>query len=498
VVILATGLVSPFSISPVNGSGSTDDWDIPAGGTQTFTVSFSPNNPGDYSNTLILTSNDADEGSYQIVVQGTGTLNLPPGIISHTPAQNALDIGANSDISVTFDANMAQSSFDANTTFNVDGSISGEHLGAFSGDGTSTITFNPTNDFEVGEVVTVTLTTGLQSSGGAALADDYTFQFVVDAPYGHGQFFDSGNSLGSVSSRDVSLGDLDGDGDLDAFVANGPANKVWLNDGSGNFTDSGQNLGISYPYSYGVSLGDLDGDGDLDAFVANYVQPQANKVWTNDGSGNFTDSGQNLGSEDSYDVSLGDLDGDGDLDAFVANGGLVNKVWLNDGSGTFTDSGQNLGGSGSFGVSLGDVDGDGDLDAFVASYNQANKVWTNDGSGTFTDSGQNLGGSSSWRVSLGDLDGDGDLDAFVANYNQANKVWLNDGSGTFTDSGNSLGSSNSKGVSLGDVDGDGDLDAFVANYNPPANKVWLNDGSGNFTDSGQNLGGSSSFVQITL
>jgi hypothetical protein len=48
--------------------------------------------------------------------------------------------------------------------------------------------------------------------------------------------------------------------------------------GMGFFTDSGQSLGSSY--SYGVALGDLDGDGDLDAFVAN-ANSQANKVYEN-------------------------------------------------------------------------------------------------------------------------------------------------------------------------------------------------------------------------
>jgi len=118
-----------------------------------------------------------------------------------------------------------------------------------------------------------------------------------------------------------------------------------LNDGSGNFTDSGQILGSNK--SIGIALGDLEGDGDLDAFVANYSQ--GNRVWLNVGSGNFLDSGLSLGSNKSRSVALGDLDEDGDLDAFVANADR-NRIWLNSeyivyidltGNGTITGTGIN-------------------------------------------------------------------------------------------------------------------------------------------------------------
>ena len=61
----------------------------------------------------------------------------------------------------------------------------------------------------------------------------------IRAPSGSGVFNDSGQTLGSSWSKNVALGDLDGDGDLDAIVANdGQPQYVYLNDGLGNFSDA--------------------------------------------------------------------------------------------------------------------------------------------------------------------------------------------------------------------------------------------------------------------
>jgi hypothetical protein len=311
---------------------------------------------------------------------------------------------------------------------------------------------------------------------------------LTAAPFGSGEFVDSGQALGSNNAHAVKLGDLDGDGDLDAFIVNARRpNQILLSD-SGVLTDSGQLLGSHN--SLDAALGDLDGDGDIDAIVANAFQ--GDQVWMNEG-GVFTRSGPALGKGNSTSIELGDLDGDGDLDAFVASRREGNRVWLNDG-GQFADSGQSLGGGLSYGVSLGDLDGDGDLDAFVANVVQGNRVWLNHG-GVFADSNQSLGFASSFDVSLGDLDSDGDLDAFVANFFQGNTVWENDG-GEFSNTGQALGSLPSAAVSLSDLDADGDLDAFIAN-SFHSNRVWLNDG-GKFSDSGQSIGGSSSSEDVAI
>ena len=300
----------------------------------------------------------------------------------------------------------------------------------------------------------------------------------------------------------LDLGDVDDDGDLDIFFARGDLfgsphpNTVWLNRGGlqpgfpGTFINSGLLLGNGW--SNDVTLGDLDDDGDLDAFVVNGLYSGgANKVWINiDGLGTFVDSGLSLGNSESSECVLGDLDDDGDLDAFVVNINQPNKVWINQGgdqggtAGEFIDSGQSLGNANSTGVALGDVDDDGDLDAYVANFDQTDVVWVNDGSGNFTDSVQALANNSNFAVSLGDLDCDGDLDAFVVSTESfvfsPDTVWLNQGGdqggtpGDFVDSGQNLGGYDShEAVSLGDFDNDGDLDAICVGGD---GRVYLNNG----------------------
>ena len=227
-----------------------------------------------------------------------------------------------------------------------------------------------------------------------------------------GVFLDPITAIDSAFS--VTLGDVDGDGDLDLVAGNnfGEANRVYINDGAGSFTDSGNVLGANDTRS--VTLGDLDGDGDLDLVAGNF-NDQANRIYFNDGAGGFTDGFQILRRNNTQSVTLGDVDGDGDLDLVAGNVGEANQVFVNDGAGFFTDSGQALGVNDTASVTFGDVDGDGDLD-LVAGNNsgQANRVYLNDGAGSFTDSGQALGSRATESVTLGDVDGDGDLDLVTA------------------------------------------------------------------------------------
>lgn len=332
-------------------------------------------------------------------------------------------------------------------------------------------------------------------------------------------FSDSGQNMGNEFSSDVALGDLDGDGDADAFVSNSASeqNQVWINQGgeqggtAGIYQNSGQPL--SNLTQRGLALGDLDGDTDLDAFLVRGTATDSYQVWINQGgqqsgnAGTFQQNSFTVNDNLGALVVLGDVDGDNDLDAYIPRIFDTDQLYLNDGSGQFINSGQNLEPGDSLGAGLADLDGDNDLDVFTAVNDGANTVWLNQGGlqggteGVFQDSGQTLAGGQSLNVALGDLDNDNDIDAFVVNAAE-NKVWLNQGGsqggtpGTFQANGQLLGFSASTDVQLADLDGDNDLDAFVAEFGP--NTVWVNQGGdqggtlGQFMDSGLALGNETS------
>jgi uncharacterized repeat protein (TIGR01451 family) len=411
------------------------------------------------------------------------------------PSPNTHTAPTTSTVSVTYSEAVSPSSV-STQTFAIHAMQTGQLTETYGVVG-ATASLTPSRLFHPGELVQTSATTRILSLvDGQGPVSPTVWQFRTVVPHGTAQFVDSGQSLESIAA-DVALGDLDGDGYLDAFIVNGNGSyrpeSVWLNDGTGTFSRT-QYLGNFD--SRAVALGDLDGDGDLDAFVAHN---QPNLVYVNDGTGTFTTGWvQSSDVAGSVDVALGDLDGDGDLDAMVMNGGgFDDAIWFNDGTGNFPVRSA-LAGTGYLGdtVALGDLDGDGDLDALVGNWSSKTGFglypWWNDGHGVLTQ-GTHLGSTYTLDVALGDLDGDSDLDVYLAVGNGGNEVWVNEGGGVFTDTGQALGTRTSRAVALGDLDGDGDLDAYVVNADNTNNQncVWLNDG-GVFTDSGQLLGATAS------
>jgi hypothetical protein len=190
--------------------------------------------------------------------------------------------------------------------------------------------------------------------------------------------------MGTEDSNDVVFTDVDGDFDLDVFIVNntGVKNRILMNNGNGYFIDeTEERIPIDTGQSNGQSILDIDGDGDLDIFVANGFLPGLNRLWINDGSGYFTDESEKrmpLYGEVSSDASYGDIDNDGDFDLIIANfasqgPGIGTRVFVNNGTGHFTDETDKrypIIEESTNDVAIGDVDNDGDVDLYIANFGE--------------------------------------------------------------------------------------------------------------------------------
>ncbi len=313
-------------------------------------------------------------------------------------------------------------------------------------------------------------------------------------------FAPSGKPVGEVAGRGVAVADFNGDGALDAFVVahvtwESCESRVYLGDGRGQFTDTGQRLAAARASDQPLVY-DIDGNGTKDVIVGR-------ATWVNDGRGRFTAGPAILVDADGAPVRggrLADLDGDGAVDLamtvmFGPNRTNAIGLYLNDRKGAFREAAQTPLPGITSAIAIGDVNGDRIPDVVVSGWRNAetdacpNRVLLNDGKGHLSDTAQQLDEkmNHSHSVALGDLDGDGDLDVVVVAQGGAlsGGVYLNDGKGRFT-AGVRLGTSAIEKVALADFDGDGDLDVFLACVGP--DEVWVNDGHAGFTDTGARLG----------
>jgi hypothetical protein len=210
---------------------------------------------------------------------------------------------------------------------------------------------------------------------------------------GLGRFTDVTEAAGLGASPDsgvpgtgLAAGDIDGDGYPDLVVTNafGPA-RLFHNRGDGTFEDATAASGIAVPENArSAAFADVEGDGDLDLYVAvtgdYYSQMpdpafdakdgRRNFLYLNDGRARFTDAtdARGLGDETRWTLSalFQDYDQDGREDLLATNDFGLKNLYRNEGP-RFVDVAKKAGTQArAYGMSgaWGDFDGDGRPDIY--------------------------------------------------------------------------------------------------------------------------------------
>ncbi len=246
---------------------------------------------------------------------------------------------------------------------------------------------------------------------------------------------------------------------------------VFLNNGDGTFDDHSDASGLRGVQAGFFAYGDMDNDGDQDIFAGLDVPlpGQSNRVFLNDGSGVFTEKTgagvESLGQMAATAAFL-DFDSDGILDLYVGMGQTSfrapDNLLKGRGDGTFEDVTELLVGNRavpSNGSVVCDYDNDGDLDIFVSTYSVstqlgANILYENTGDG-FEDVAVARGFAS---LSTGNY--------FLGSTNNGRDDEPDKGPGEFV-------GSNGFGIECADINNDGLMDIYLATISHPVNQDYL-------------------------
>lgn len=326
---------------------------------------------------------------------------------------------------------------------------------------------------------------------------------------GNDIFIDVSTAAGFTAtafSTGCAFGDLDNDGDLDLFVVTssggGEDDLLYENLGAAsNYTFqliTSSSSGITDTNSVrGMAFLDYDRDGLLDIYINTNG---SDIVYKNLGNLQFQEVSASIGISSANGTEVGvaptDINNDGWIDIFTGNrSSVLNKLFLNDGTGNFTDITVSAGidevGLG-MGVLSFDYDNDLDMDLYWTTWPgaiepfQTNALYQNQGNNTFLNKTVESAtlDESGWGISCnaGDIDNDRLEDFFVSNGFSATStqsiLYRNTNGTLFEDITTAvLGNItwDARGVAFADYDNDGDLDICLTGAAGVDTILWRND-----------------------
>ncbi len=287
-------------------------------------------------------------------------------------------------------------------------------------------------------------------------------------------------------SHQALLVDVDNDGDLDFVIANagnGEPSKLYLNNGSGQFTFKNSALKTSPGGTRGTTASDFNKDGYLDLYTVNFLFP--NQLFINHEGNYFSEEAENWDIQDKETNKAGsqgvvsvDINNDKLPDIFVCkykyNTTINQKPLLYINHGTYFINEvqkRNINIENLNGATFADLDNDGDLDLILAkqSSNDYLTIYKNN-HGYF----QNMTNvlkiplihKPIFSIITADLNNDGLEDIFVVGWYSTNRLFINKGNWHFESINASIEDyyMNGRSGSFIDYDNDGDLDILITGY----------------------------------
>lgn len=395
-----------------------------------------------------------------------------PALLSTTPARNSLNGSRTAPVQFTFSRAVA---FPEPIRVHTD-QRRGVRAGTFSGAGTAQVSFQPTQPFAPGERVSMTVPASVSSPAQVVEFRAATGRGAAtfSAPYTI--------PPGGISQPEVSVaGDFDHDGDLDLLTKTSIGGKVFLNNGSGQFTVQAPTVALANR-ALSLRLADVNGDGNLDVIsYSTYTVSTGVSLNLGTGLGTFLAPTQ-ISMGGSMAVA-GDFNADGMADVVVGElggSGMTLRFLPGNSSGVLASVSTSLATLPGRDLGVADMDEDGDLDIVVVTGSDIG-VYLNNGAGVFTLS-QSTGVNFTYGgLSVGDFNGDGHADAVCSSFTSANvSLVLGTGTGGLLPAQAVSALSRTQTVNSGDMDGDGDLDLIVTN-DRGITQTLLNNSQGQFS-----------------